>query len=492
MLAIMVGLYAQYSDIQRKSVAMTSFLEITSKIEKRVNRKDNIVSAIMHPDYILKLKSVDYGEDNVIYDATKTRIPEGITFANLGSSDVSLMSSDYNDYLLVREDDDYIANDQLEFFEFAESSARYAGNTRYLLFISSKEDSTSSGYRYPYKIYTLVDLGPLLYRGWRITMKEDPATAKRFLAIILKPVTHGYLKNIELERDNAEVINIIKNVTMNRDSDSAFTVWDKNKYDIKVKNISISNQVKTDIENSIANIEKIRKNIEDWALIQARIAAYDTLNGDNLDKDYFITCTTTDSDACDTGDVYIDTSRTLMSDNSKNSNELENSTNNGFIVCQSSSDTCSGPSMVINTDCIDDIIMRDYEGDDVPVIKVSKALPISRPSNDGTPHKFGKAIMKNIFAVTKKSSNEYNMPIYFSNSDSFEVEMYNGSGEVYSEDLNVPIKNMPGNPPYIAKLFTIFPFYIGGHYVKNASGVMELKNSDGWGIYSVTVFAHVF
>ena len=293
--------------------------------------------------------------------------------------------------------------------------------------------------------------------------------------------------------------------------------WNENKRFIQISVINTMPVIEKIVSNTYNNLYTIEKNVEDWAVIQARIAAYDSLNGNSMDKDYFITCT---GNGCDDADV--DKTRTLKPDLSDDTTISHDDTglnandiSNGFFVCTENITTESGyvkgykcsdgtVPYVIYNDC-EHLIKRGTEDE----ITVTGATPIDVPANDGSENTclLGNAARK-LLNSNAFSSNFFGFPVFFSNGGKVNITaefdgLYNntnltGTNGVYKITLNIPkTGGIINNPPYTATVFTIFPWYLGGiessgdtkndYYINTYNG-----ESSGFGVMNFPIFAHIF
>jgi len=404
-------------------------------------------------------------------------------------------------------------------------------------FFNIQRYGSYQGYLYPYKIFSLIDVGPYLYKRFRAFFSNNPpGDVQRVMAFMFPVTDNGVtIRKIIHFNDIQNNDQTLYNLLVKLFGTNPEKVFAENKKYIKIKIFNTMPYVKALVQNSVQQMTTIKKNIEDWAVIQARIAAYDSLNGNSMDKDYFITCT---GDGCDSdAGSSIDQTRTLKpnlpsnahicnrnedstcGDSSTNVNELD--LNNGFFVCTKIADNapkhfkgyyCQNdqepPSVINQSNCVDDI---SFYNNGETTITVDGAARLDTPTNDSQ-CLLGEAARK-LLSSTNFTSNPFGIPVYFSNGESITInnnsdDILNGTGGTYMITLNVPITSGTNNPPYTGEIFTIFPWFIGGYelygypYCDTYSNSMEdpttgslttnASKTAGFGVVAMPIFAHVF
>ena len=400
-----------------------------------------------------------------------------------------------------------------------------------LLFVMQRY-GTYDGYRYPYKIFTLIDLGPDLFRRLKLYLSQNGGTdeAVKVMAFLFPVTDNGVVfRNVihfdQIKQNDSTLYEELKKILGNN---PASTFAEDKKY-IKVRVFNTMPYVQKILANTISQMETIKHNVEDWAVIQARIAAYDSVNGNSMDKDYFITCT---GSGCDDGQNTVDKTRTLLSslsDDAKICNSHisscgsdqvdETEISNGFFVChnpQTGSSSvffkgyyCSSeyPSVISEDKCIDDIKIQGIQGENSE-ITVKGAVRLDVPTNDGV-CLLGEAARR-LLSSTEFTENYFNIPLYFTNTEEVEIDnnipdllnSSSGNGN-YVIQLNIPITGKINNPPYNAGLFTIMPWFLGGYekmgipYADTyesqiSSGTGGTEGFSGYGIIYMPLFAHIF
>jgi hypothetical protein len=504
--------YNHFTEIDRKNRAIRSFEEFTTKVREVLLDKKHLYSSLISPlgpvtiDTLYKpdgslnedidIEPYDYENDgpselvnandynqyvycnSKIFFGRNTQLPAGIKMGTIRAF------ASKNNNLELR-------NRRLKFLGL--SAANIKGTpSRYLMFVSNKRSELSNGFSYQYKIYTIIDLGYKLYNG--LILDNSAASDLARLSAISQffvRTEYGFAVNMESPEDLSNINELSQVFHTEGDDDATKDAWAKLRYDIKISNISTEKGIRKLLEQDIDNIDEIARSVSDWALIQSRIAAYDSLAGNSLDKDYFITCY---GDGCD----EIDNKKTLIPVLDKDTimSEFEKDSSNGFFLCLDNNGICKD-SMKDNppttTSSVNGISIFDS-------VTVNYAVPIDYTKVGGADsYSLGKS-GRDLLSITKKTKNNFGYPIFFANGKEFEYvleldSLKAGADGSYSESLNVPLDAADiTNPPYIAEIFTIFPHLLGGYdrNIDDDSANLDVINNKEFGIYKKIIFPHIF
>jgi len=519
--------YKFYSDYEYKSKTQLKFNKLVEKMEKSVYYNDKLIGVnlswwgILYPGDTLEY-------DNLLY---KNRLLE---VSKIDDEDYGTL----DDFLLTSEKSETKKRKQMDFWNISEDDSDIYGS-KPLVIISYGEKISKDGVKFPYKIITVLDLGRKLYRGFRNLFNSEDGIiqSKMFLSLLLKKNSGGYTLNrffddmdkvVEHKIDNSVHLSTIKDIiksVLGQNEEQAIKIWDKEKYNINIYNISTMKLMEQRVDNSVDNIKNIIKTIENLMLIESRKKVNDLENLENGDIDYFITCSEKDNHCgisglpcikLDTNDNQIkpfnscsgkiDKSKTYVPqlNDDLTAREIEDSIGYGFIVCKSDGERCSNNSIPTLTsgdvfDCVDNNFVSVGCSSGDLFYQVEGAVPIDNMSS--SEHTLGRAI-KNVIIRSNSSKNGFGGNIYFSNGSGIRIENIEGGGlySDYTNDTslginpikiynNVPLLEDMNKPPFIARIFTVFPFFVGGTYDKD-SNKMTLKEK--WGVYDTPIFVNFF
>ena len=556
-IGVFIGKYIMgILNIDREMDLNARFNQIASYVNESLQKIDNIEAYTITPRGVLALKPSttnlsgstlnDFytsNESDVLYinfekalygcnsDSSCAAINENdISDVTSSNTDLFKNINNFTIYDFNPEDEDRL-KEQERFFEIPFEIIKKYGDIPFLFVI--QRYGYYQGYKYPYKIFSLIDVGPYLYKRFKIFFKSNSADDVQKVMAFMFPITDNGvdIRKIihfnDIKNNNEDLYNLLVKL-FGPHPDRIFA---ENKKFIKIKVFNTMPYVESIVQNTVEQMTTIKKNIEDWAVIQARIAAYDSLNGNSMDKDYFITCT---GDGCNADTDTVDQTRTLkpnLSSSAKICNSEEDETacgssnvdeadlSNGFFVCtnyvQSTShfkgyycqENQENPAVINQSICVDNIYF--YNNDDYPVT-VNGAARLDVPTNSSS-CLLGEAARK-LLSSTNFTENPFRIPVYFTNgektiinnnSNSLLNDSTDNDNGTYTITLNIPLTNGTNNPPYTADIFTIFPWFIGGYEKFGypycdvySNSISNSTNSSeevaGFGIVSMPVFAHVF
>jgi prepilin-type N-terminal cleavage/methylation domain-containing protein len=499
------GLYTYYLDIERKTEAKRTFSSFIAKVQPVINEDKRIAGTLTTDRGVV-------GLDNLVSD-----------------NDL-LWKSGLQNMSFVLSSDSTLANKQAAFLGINNYDVFKSG-TRYMVIVKNKVVTSNALIDYQYKSFTFIDIGPKLSKYLR-KFESDPNKYSAFLSMILNETNNGYNLNYNAGYDAVtnssatvhppgsisytytklalmkEILSVA--LTTGGANEEMLKRWDEVKYEIQIETIDNSDSTRKMITKTIENVNQIAKNIEEWALIQSRVAAYDSLNGNNMDRDYFITCDSNGGNDCQTETIVptsgsvsredIDISKTLLSSTSS-PEIMEQSANNGFFMCQGLVATASYEGIacdptkywgVINGDAESSIKFSDSTED---FYTITGALPISTAGTPVGENVLNQAVRK-MMSSTKMPNNTFGYPIYFTNAGYFKISndsnidnLMGSTSLIASYTISKPFINQFSSPPYNAMLITIFPNFAGG---VPGSGVSGNVSNTGFGLYIKPIFAHTF
>ncbi|NPA67668.1 MAG: type II secretion system protein [Chlorobi bacterium] len=546
--------YKQYVDVRNTIGYETQFNNLAERVSFILKDNSRITAEVLTPRYVSmldpdigslhSLANSDLGESSMLGDPSVLWInTEKMFNSDLTNVSTDYFNSIYNMTIIDPRNPSKMAN-QLAFLGLSGSDVAFSGNTIPLLFIQGRYGLTSQGIKYPYKIFNLIIMSPDMFKKLKMFIAVNGVNGANAASIDNIKKLFGYIFNIT---DNGIHVNYGLNIN---DTDSDFVSimtnflgnnykaeWNRMKYSILVKTIDNSQDIKNIVENTYNKMYSIKKNVEDWAVIQARIAAYDSTNGDNMDKDYFITLGDDTEDKFDnTETLTVDKTRTLLPDNTAteitdtdDSTKIdERSLNNGFFICTQPEANSNGLDQIDKFYChgkqlayIGKEICNGHSGveiknasnsDIVTEFLVNIAYPnganednINSVANTDLGCTLSLAARK-LLASTRFTQNVFGIPVRFSNAGGFVINFQNSylsktdqnSAGIYKESNSIPIIERDSNPPYTAKLVTFFPWILGGVEPDGESDIepdnyiYPVENSDGIGVLSMPIFAHVF
>jgi len=558
-IGVFIGKYIMgILDINRQMDLDAKFNQIASYVEDALQKTENVEAYTITPRGVLNPapsttnisgstlnEFYNSNEENVLYAnfekalygctteggcaAVDENDPYGAGITNTNTN----MFNDINKFTVYDFSSEERLNGQKNLFGIPETVIKKYGDVPFLFNI--QRYGSYQGYLYPYKIFSLIDVGPYLYKRFRAFFANNsPSDIQRIMAFMFPVTDNGVIiRKIIHFNDIKNNDRTLYNLLVKLFGTNPEKTFAENKKYIKIKVFNTMPYVKALVQNSVQQMTTIKKNVEDWAVIQARIAAYDSLNGNSMDKDYFITCT---GDGCNSDTDSIDQTRTLKpnlpsnahicnskedsncGESSTNVNELD--LNNGFFICTNFVQNASHfkgyyctnnqepPSVINKSNCVDDI---SFYNNGETTVTIEGAARLDIPTNNSQ-CLLGEAARK-LLSSTNFTNNPFRIPVYFSNGESITVnndsdDLLNNSGGggtsgTYTITLNVPLTNGTNNPPYTGEIFTIFPWFIGGYemygypYCDTYSNSMDgsaanVSETAGFGIVAMPVFAHVF
>ena len=555
-IGVFIGKYIMgILNINREMDLNTKFNQIASYVDESLQKIKNIEAYTITPRSVLNINpSTTDLSGSTLYDFYSSNGSDVLYFnfekalygcnsesscASINENDISSVTStndnlfkDINNFTIydLNPDSKDRLKGQEEFFGIPLGTVRKYGDIPFLFVI--QRYGFYQGYRYPYKIFSLIDVGPYLYRQFKTFFKNASSSSDvQKLMAFMFPITDDgvnvrkVIHFSSIKNNNKDLYNLfVKLLGSNPDR-----IFAENKKFIKIKIFNTMPYIESIVKNTVEQMTTIKKNVEDWATIQARIAAYDSINGNSMDKDYFVTCT---SDGCNTDTGSVDQTRTLkpnLSSSAKICNSQEDKTacgssdvdeadlSNGLFVCTNyvksanhfegyyCQENQESPKVINQSICSDNISF--YNNGNYPVT-VKGAARLNVPTNDNS-CLLGEAARK-LLSSTNFTENPFKIPVYFTNGEEADIDnnsnsllndSFDSSNGKYTITLNIPLVNRINNPPYTADLFTIFPWFIGGYekfgypYCDVYSNFVNTDSSEktaGFGIVSMPIFAHVF
>jgi len=539
--------YRMYIDTEYKSVNYQNFLHIAKRAEQNILKPTNVIKANLWPRGVFGLDQKINRDNwkNNLWLSNMMSISK-IDF-EYGCQNNKIYGDSVGEYLLINDECNNIRDLQEKFTGITGDEANNRGN-KIIFLVQNGYKYTPSGVYIPYKTYTVVHTGRFLFNKFKTLVKKHHILGKAFLHFILQEGKQGYSVR-KLPNDLSEIFDfyidgqrhyitherMLKTIFGTTNIDYALKMWDREKYNIYAYSFSDMNIIENYIEETIKNMRNIAKSIEDWGSLEAKIAAYDSVLGDNLNKDYFITC---EGEGCkgrgyykyssgivdDYYDFDIDITRTFTSSIDENRKGImapgsgginEDSIEYGFFACECDDDECTKcvygdgednkkyPHVIDVYKFLtfnDNMGVEEFSDIDDVTIGVYGAVPISGGTLRDDYNRKWKInnAARELMMNSGLSINSFNLPIFFTNGPSIMSFTPFYGTHIYPVTFNsVPIKDKVVNPPYTAKIYTIFPFFVGG-ILKDDESLMNIDESNWltpdnkiYGTYDITLLAHI-
>lgn len=559
LLLMVLYAYKQFVNVKSSLAYQTKFNNLFSKMELVYNKPDRILAETLTPRYITKLdpdltdlheKAGDLlgandlsSDSNILWQNTEKILNSARSSSSTISND--FFNSIYNFTIIDPTNPEKMAN-QLSFWGLTRADVTFPGHIYPLLFIQNGYGYTPEGIKFPYKMVNLIVMDNELYRHLKYFIenyRNNPEEIRNLFNTIFSITQNGvHVKyNLDINNDDPNFVQLMKDWL----GSNYKSIWSRNKYTILVKTLTNANVISNIVSTTYKKMYSIKKNLEDWAVIQARIAAYDSTNGNNMDKDYFITAGNNDLTDYffENGNVTVDKTKTLLP-KSTASTIVEGSTsstdqidetnlNNGIFICQNGqlntnqnvfSDVekfyCNNQNIAYlgNAECSQNLLFNFLDPNlynNSNGIMTTFLVNIAYPNNvtqrnlvqaENGQVSLGCTLdlaMRKLLASTKFTENFFGIPIMFSDSGGFIINISNyllsptDSNGIYKEDNSIPT-NVSANPPYTAKLVTFFPWMLGGIEPESdptkepSSYIYPNSDTEGYGVISLPIFAHVF